>query len=82
LLVGQSWSAALSNTKPNPLTADDVHKRVAHGTKAAAKIARELLSAKPGRGLQNSVIGPAVVLVEQPHVVDSHDRRRRVLPVD
>jgi hypothetical protein len=55
-----------------------VHKGVAHGTKAAAKIARELLSAKPGRGMQNSVVGPAVVLVEPPNVVGSHSGRQQV----
>jgi len=61
---------------------NDVNERVAHGTKAAAKIARELLNAQPGRGLQNSVIGSAVVLVEQPNIVDRHDGRGRVLPPD
>ena len=36
---------------------------------------------KPGRDLQNSVRGPAVVLVERPNVVDRHNGRRRVLPL-
>lgn len=45
--------------KPNPFAADDVQKRVSHGMKAAAESARELLSAKPGRGLQNSVYWPS-----------------------
>ena len=58
--------------KPTPLAADNVHERVSHGTKAAAQIARELLSAEHGDGLQNSVVRPAVVFVEQLNVVFGH----------
>ena len=58
--------------KPNPLAADDVHERVSHGTKAAAQIARELVSAELGGRLQNPVVRPTVVLVEQLNVIFSH----------
>src|SRR5712692_3891097 len=58
--------------KPTPLAADDVHQRVSHGTKAAAQIARELLGAERGNRLQNPVVRPAVVFVEQLNVIFSH----------
>jgi len=58
--------------KPDPLTADDVDERVSHGTKAAAQIARELLSAELGDRLQNPVVRPAVVFVEQLNVIFGH----------
>ena len=54
----------LSVRKPNPLAADDVHERVSHGTKGAAQIARELLSAECANRLQNPVVRPAVELVK------------------
>src|SRR5206468_873752 len=54
------------------LTADDVHERVSDRTEATAEVARELLSAESGGGLQNSVVRPAVVLVEELNVVVSH----------
>src|SRR2546422_6163617 len=59
-------------SKPTPLAADDVHERVSHGTKAAAQIARELLIAQPGDRLQNPVVRPAVVFVEQLNVILIH----------
>jgi hypothetical protein len=62
--------------KPNPLAADDVHERISDGTKAAAQISHELLIAERGGGLQNPVIGPAVVFVEQLNVIFSHGWQR------
>ena len=58
--------------KPTSLAADNVHERVSHGTKPAAQIARELLNAERGDRLQNSVVCPAVVLVEELNVIVSH----------
>src|SRR5712692_7089496 len=58
--------------KPTPLAADDVHQRVSHRTKAAAQITRKLLSAERGDRLQNPVVRPAVVFVEQLNVIFSH----------
>jgi hypothetical protein len=58
--------------KPTPLAADNVHERVSHGTKPAAQIARELLNAERGDRLQNSVVRPPVVFVEQLNVIFSH----------
>src|SRR5262249_5887490 len=58
--------------KPAPLAGDDVHQRVAHGTKAAAQIARELLRAERGDSPQNPVVRPTVVFIEQLNVVFSH----------
>src|SRR5580704_15790383 len=58
--------------KPTPLAADDMHERVSHGTKAAAQIARELLSAESGDCSQNPVVCPAIVFVEQLNVILSH----------
>jgi hypothetical protein len=49
-----------------------VHERVSHGTKAAAEIARELLSAERGGGFQNPVVRPTVVFVEELNVISSH----------
>jgi len=57
------WCVPIS--EPNPLAADDVHERVAHGTKAATQIACELLNAERGGRLQHSVVRPAVIFVEQ-----------------
>jgi hypothetical protein len=58
--------------KPTPFAANDVHKSVSHGTKATAKIARKLLSAERRSCLQNPVIGPAVVFVEELNVIFGH----------
>jgi len=58
--------------KPNPLTIDDVHERVSNGTKAAARIARELLNAERGDPSQNPVVCTAVVFVEKLNVIFSH----------
>jgi hypothetical protein len=58
--------------KPTPLAADDVHERVSHGTKAAAQIARELLIAELGGFLQDPVVRPAVVFVEQLNIIFTH----------
>jgi len=58
--------------RANPTRRRDVHERVSHGTKAAAQIARELLSAERGDRLQNPVVRPAVVFVEQLNVIFIH----------
>src|SRR5260370_41461278 len=58
--------------EPNPLAADDMHERVSHGTKATAQIARELLSTERADRLQDPVVRPAVVFVEQLNVIFSH----------
>ena len=58
--------------KPTPLAGDDVYERVSHGAKAAAQIARELLIAERGRRLQNPVVRPAVVFVEQLNFIAIH----------
>ena len=58
--------------KPNPLPADDVDQRVPHGTKATTHIARELLSVERGGCLQDSVVRPAVVFVEQLNIIFCH----------
>ena len=49
-----------------------MQKRVSHGTEAAPQIARELLSGEHGDRLQDPVVGPAVVFVEQLNVIFSH----------
>src|ERR1700687_2322346 len=59
-------------SKPNPLAADDMHQRVSYRTKAAAQITRELLSAERGGRLQNLVVRPTVVFVQQLNVIFSH----------
>ena len=58
--------------KPNPLAADDVDERVPHGTKATTQIVRELICAERGNRLQNPVVRPAVVFVEQLNIIFSH----------
>jgi hypothetical protein len=58
--------------KPNPLAADDVDERVSHGAKATTQIVRELLGGERGDRLQNPVVRPAVVFVEQLNVIFSH----------
>src|SRR5204863_1459909 len=73
--IGQEGGARgrlLPIRKPTPLPADDVHDCVSHGTKTAAQIARELFGGERGDRLQNPVVGPAVVLVEQLNVIFSH----------
>ena len=69
---GGAMGRLLPVRKPNPLAADDVHERVSHGTKAAAQIARELVSAELGGRLQNPVVRPTVVFVQQLSVISSH----------
>src|SRR5437660_11965518 len=64
--------------KPTPLAADNVHERVSHGTKPAAQIARELLNAERGDRLQNSVVRPPVVVVEQLNVIFGHGDGRLI----
>ena len=59
-------------SQPNPFPADDVHERISHGMKAAPQITRELFGAERGEPLQNPVVRPAVVFVEQPNVIFSH----------
>jgi len=58
--------------QPTPLAPDDVHKRLSHGTQAAAQIVSELLRRERGDRPQNPVVGPAVVFVEQTDVVFRH----------
>src|SRR5260370_1356472 len=58
--------------QPAPLAGNQVYERVSHGAKTAAQIARELLIAQPGYRLQNPVVSPAVVFVEQPNVILIH----------
>jgi hypothetical protein len=58
--------------KPNPFATDDVEERVPHGTKATTQIVRELLSAERGNRLQNSVVRPTVIFVEQLNIIFSH----------
>ncbi len=60
---------------PTPFDADDVHERVSYRTKAPIQITSELLIAESGNPLQNPVVGPTVVLVEQLNVVLSHGER-------
>jgi len=55
--------------KPDPLASDNVDERVPHGTKATTQIVRELLRAEPQRRLQNPVVRPAVVFVEQLNII-------------
>src|SRR5215472_12265486 len=62
--------------EPAPFAADDVQQGISYRAKAAAKVAGELLGAERGNRLQNTVIGPAVVLVEQLNVVLGHERGR------
>ena len=65
--------------KPTPLAANNVHQRVSHGAKAAAQIARKLLIAERGHHLQNPVVRPAVVFIEQPNVILIHAGTRLTL---
>ena len=69
---GGAMRRILPIRKPNPLPADDVDERVPHGTKATTQIARELLSAEGEGGLQDSIVGPAVVFVEQLNIIFCH----------
>src|SRR6266853_1784858 len=66
----------LPNCKPTPLAANNVHQRVSHRTEAATQITRELLNAESGDRLQNPVVRPAVVLVEQLNVIFGHGEGR------
>ena len=61
--------------KPTPFAADDVQERISYRTKAATQITSELLRAENGNRVQNPVVCPTVVLVEQLNVVLSHDER-------
>ena len=58
--------------EPSPLAGDDVDERVAQRAEGAAQVAGELLGAEHGGCLQGSVVGPAVVFVEQLNVVFVH----------
>src|ERR1700730_2342102 len=62
----------LPNCKPTPLAADNVHQRVSHRTEAATQITRELLNAESRDRLQNPVVRPAVVFVEELNVIFGH----------
>jgi len=62
----------LPNLKPTPLTPDQVHERVAHGTEAAAEIPRELFRSEHRGRTQNSVVRPAVIFEQQPNVIFRH----------
>ena len=46
-----------------------MQERVSRGTKAAAQVPRELLGAESGDRLQNPVVRPAVVFIEQVNVL-------------
>src|SRR5215469_2956493 len=61
--------------KPTPFAADDVQERISYRTKAATQITSELLRAESGNRVQNPVVCPTVVGVEQLNVVLSHDER-------
>jgi len=61
--------------KPTPFAADDVHERVSYRTKAATQITSELLGPESRNRLQNLVVCPTVVLVEQLNVIFSHGER-------
>ena len=58
-----------------------MQERVSHGSKAATEIARELLRAERGGRLQNPVVRPAVIFVEQLNVIPSHDGSRNLSSV-
>src|SRR6266853_859209 len=64
------------NFKPTPLHAVNVHQRVSHRTEAATQITRELLNAESGERLQNPVVRPPVVFVEQLNVIFGHGEGR------
>src|ERR1700728_4679886 len=49
-----------------------MHERVSHRSKAAAQITRKLLRAESGDRLQNTLVRPAVVFVEQLNIIFSH----------
>src|SRR5262244_1232232 len=61
--------------KPTPFAAYDVHERVSYRTKAATQITSELLGPESRNRLQNPVVCPTVVLVEQLNVILSHGER-------
>src|SRR5215831_16042607 len=62
-------------SKPTPFAADDVHERVSYRTKAATQVTSELLRPESSNSLQDPVVCPTVVLVEQLNVVLSHGER-------
>jgi hypothetical protein len=49
-----------------------MHERVSHRSEAAAQITRKLLRAESGDRLQDTVVRPAVVFVEQLNIIFSH----------
>src|SRR5215813_4956866 len=61
--------------KPTPFAADDVHERISYRTKASTQITSELLGPESRDRLQNPVVGPTVVRVEQLNVILSHGER-------
>src|SRR5215813_11481216 len=61
--------------KPTPFAADDVHERISYRTKASTQITSELLRAESRNRLQDPVVCPMVVLVEQLNVILSHGER-------
>src|SRR5215467_4165020 len=61
--------------KPTPFPADYVQERVSHGTKASTQITSELFRAEHRNRLQNPVVCPTVILIEQLNVVLSHGER-------
>jgi len=72
------WGGSFQIRKPDPLASDNVDERIPHGTKATTQIVRELLRAERRGGLQNPVVRPAVVFVEQLNIIFCHvtlDRR-------
>ena len=61
--------------KPTPFAADDVHESISYRTKASTQITSELLGPESRDRLQNPVVGPTVVRVEQLNVILSHGER-------
>lgn len=66
----------LPNRQPTPLAADDVHQRISHGPKAAAKITSELFAAQRGSRPQNAAVRPTVIFKKKLDVVLVHGDAR------
>src|SRR5258708_5190867 len=62
--------------EPTPLASDDMNERVSDGRKAAAQIASELLRGERGDRLENPVVLPTVILVQEMNVVFRHGGSR------
>ena len=64
--------AALKAFQPDPLRAENVPKRIAHGPKARTHWLNELLHRKAGRCVHRTVIGPGVVVIQHAHLLWRH----------